>query len=675
MTLDLSKAAAGVLLAVATALAPAPDQSISEYVEGRVMIPADSGSPRPGLLSFAGVEYVREPLDKLHTDDPETRVTALGSAQSAKSLIGQAWTAWKIKNNPRPLAIGLPSIGEAQKYNRLKLQCVIDATPELREEVYPVSSRDEQGSTNSYKRLRRGGFIQIFALSSPKELQMISAGDLILEEVANTSAEVGSRGAPIKQARERQAAFSALGSKELMVSTPGMKGECPVTEAYEASDRRRYYGECPHCLSLWPLEPEGLKDPDGATGPHFICPAAGCVLEEKDRAPFIRNGLWVPTFTSADETNPAPAPFLTRDAAMAARARPSEGRHCGYYIWQAMCGLISWSKITATRAEAKTPGDLIALEQQVYGRAYDPSIEALNWEDLHKLREQYTREIVPSGYGLLTGFADIGGAYIEWGVLGWGPGAEWTVVDRGVIEGDTSGDAPWHQLDEVVRKVYPHADGGVLPIEAFGVDTGFRTQRCYAFTRGRPTCWAMDGRPGWKVPILGKPSAVRLIQDGRVIGRTKLWPSGTWELKSLLAWSLKRSIEAGYTVRVQGRGHWSLAEDEAWAQQITAEALHEEKNKKTGQTDRYWKKIRTRNEWVDIWVGARALAWSLGVGAPRRDKQPGEAIDWTARLSARAPLAPQTELFQAPPAAPGIVTADAAQPAPPPSRTRWHKRG
>jgi hypothetical protein len=53
--------------------------------------------------------------------------------------------------------------------------------------------------------------------------------------------------------------------------------------------------------------------------------------------------------------------------------------------------------------------------------------------------------------------------------------------------------------------------------------------------------------------------------------------------------------------------------------------------------DRWWQVISgRRNEWVDIWVGARALAWNLGVGAPRRDGQPGEAIDWAARAASRA---------------------------------------
>ncbi len=351
--------------------------------------------------------------------------------------------------------------------------------------------------------------------------------------------------------------------------------------------------------------------------------------------------------------------------------RDCEGREPSYYVWQAMCGLISWAKIAGTIADAKSPADLKALEQQVYGRAWDPSVEAMAWEDLHRLREDYDHGVVPSRAGLLTGFCDVQGGYLEWGVIGWGPGGEWWVVDRGVEEGDTSGDDVWIALDEITRRTYPHQDGGVLAVE-WGVDAGFRTQKVYSFCRGRPNVKALDGQAGWKKPALGKPKAVKVIEGGRVKGRVRLYPTGTWELKALLAWSLKISVEAKYATPMSGRGHWSRREDEAWAMQITAEGLAEEKDKKTGDTKRWWKKLRTFNEWVDIWVGARALAFSLGVGAPNKNGS-GEACDWEALAAQRSPAADQSDLFARPKAAHAVRSED--QPADPKPKSRRFFRG
>jgi hypothetical protein len=169
------------------------------------------------------------------------------------------------------------------------------------------------------------------------------------------------------------------------------------------------------------------------------------------------------------------------------------------------------------------------------------------------------------------------------GRLAWGPGAR-------VVGGRPRRDRGRHRrrprsgksstrssADLSARRGRRAADRGVRRRHRLPHPEGLRL-------RHGPAQRLRHGRPaGWKTPILGKPKPVKVIQDGRVRGRTKLYPTGTWELKSLLAWSLKTSIEAGYAVRLQGRGHWSKAEDEAWAQQITAEVLREEKNTEDGR--------------------------------------------------------------------------------------------
>lgn len=655
---NFSIAAAAVLLAVAEAMAPAPETPISEWAnEGHIFLSEKTNTPRPGPLSLDGVEYLAEPLDCLHPDHPARRITIIGGAQSAKSLVPQIWMGWSVAVSPRSFAVGLPSDGEVGKYNDYKLQPIIEDSEALRPKVRPVSTKTSAGSSVRKKNLYSGHSILIFNLNSPKELQMISTGNLVLEETANTQKDVGGRGDPIKQARERQAAYSVIGAKECMVSTPGELGTCAITKSYEAGDQRRHYGQCQHCGGHFALLPENFVA--GKSGEtvrhHFVCPGCGGLHEEKHNGAFRRAGVWVPTFRAEDpERNPQPPSFIAADDIANWHNRDCEGREPSWYVWQAMCGLISWDKIATSIAEAKTPSELKALEQQTYGRAWDPSVEALSWEELHKIAEPYEPGIVPSGAGLLTGFCDVQGRFLQWAVYGWGPQAEWWVVDRGIIVGDPAGVEVWQQLDEVIRRSYPHADGGVLAIDAFGIDTGYRSSDVYLFTRGRPSTYAMDGRPGWGLPFLGRPKRQRIVQNGRVVGVVKLYPSGTWPLKSTLAWSLKQSIEAGYNVPLQGRGHWPKHEGEAYCQEITAEVLTETEDKKTGQITRIWKKFR-KNEDLDCWVGARALAWMLGVGAPKKSGG-GENVDWAARAATRTGK-PQRELFGKPD----------VQPAPPPS--------
>lgn len=694
----ISAAAALVVVLAADDLEPPAERSISEAIDdGLVTLSPRTQSPLtldgPVTMSLTGIEYVREPANRLHPDDPATRAPIKGGAQSAKSVIGQMWVAWSIRYRPAPFAIGLPAAGELTKYDDTKLAPIIEDSPDLRHRVRAVSTKSSVGSSMKVKRLNTGHKILLFNLASPKELQMISAGNIILEEVGNALVEVGNRGSPIKQARERQAAYSVVGSKEAMISTPSELGQCEITRAYDDGDQRCFYGQCQQCGGYFDMKPDGFRSADAQGTPHhFVCPpeSGGCggVLEESDRAAWRVAGIWLPTFESDNPANPAPPAFVSAEAMEQLTApgdfphrgyrvstRDCEGRDPSYYIWQAMCGLISWEKIAKSIAEAKTPADLKTLEQQVFGRAWDPALEAMDWEALHKLGEQYDAQIVPSRAGLLTAFCDVQGTWLDWGVIGWGPGGEWWVVDRGVIPGDTAGDAVWHELDAVIRRTYPHEDGGELA-PTWGIDTGYRTQKVYAFCRGRPNTYAMDGRPGWNLPILGKPKAVKVVENGRTRGRVKLWPVGTWEMKAALMWSLSISIEAKYAAPLQGRGHWSTREDEAWCQQITSETLAEDTDPKSGELRRWWKKVRERNEWVDIWVGARALAYNLGVGAPKKDGT-GERADWDALAARRQPAA-APDLFApprpAPPAATAVRTGDDAPEAPKPERRFYRKR-
>ncbi len=103
----------------------------------------------------------------------------------------------------------LPSIEEALKFNRIKLQPTIDASPRIAHKVLPVSSRDEQGSTTSFKKFA-GGFAQIVNAGSSKGLQMVSIKYLAMDEVTGYAKDVDGRGSPRDQARSRQKFYGDL---------------------------------------------------------------------------------------------------------------------------------------------------------------------------------------------------------------------------------------------------------------------------------------------------------------------------------------------------------------------------------------------------------------------------------------------------------------------------------
>jgi phage terminase large subunit GpA-like protein len=655
-------AARWVLARLAEACTPRPRLSIAEWVERNIRLSAESNSPRPGPLSFADTPYLLAPLQRLDPADTCRQVNVVASAQSGKSTIGQAWLGWIIGENPGPVGVYLPSLDDARKYAEEKVQAIVDASPALKHRVRQVSSRSNEGSSTLRKRFT-GGSLRIATASSPNALQMVSFRDLILEEIAGYEAEVGSRGSPIDQAKNRQGAWETRGAKTLQVSACGVQGSCPSTRAHEEGAAYEVYLACPHCAGLDRWEWEDMNAPTLTIGAHFTCKLCGGVVEHKHKDEMVRALVWIATYDDkTDKANPAPPAAFPAEERARWQARPEKGRQPSYRWWRYVSPFTTWDLIWAEGQKAKEGG--LATEktfwQQTLARAWDEGRDAPDHVKLHELREEYEEGVVPAGAYLLTGMADVQGDHVPWSVYAWGAGAEWWLIDRGKIVGDPSGEEVWKELASVLQRRYAHAEGGECGIELFGVDTGYKSNHVYKFCGAHPIARAMDGRAGWSFPPLGKPKRVKAKLDGRVVGSTLLYPTGTWSLKSELQYSLRVAIEKGVGVRFGGRGHFHQGVDQDYVRELVAEVLAEDQAR--GKIVRTWKlRPGFRNEETDIWVGARALAYGLGVGSPTR---PFDFEAARAKIMGEA----QSDLF-APRRAPGA--ADRAPPdvvqTPPPS--------
>ena len=123
---------------------------------------------------------------------------------------------------------------------------------------------------------------------------MVSIRWLILDEISGFLRDVDGRGSPSSQARAQQKAFGDL-AKELALSTPGMAGECEISDLFDASDRRRFFVPCPHCSDFGLLKYEAMQPPAPSTANRaaFVCEGCGGVLEEAHKGPMVAGGRWV----------------------------------------------------------------------------------------------------------------------------------------------------------------------------------------------------------------------------------------------------------------------------------------------------------------------------------------------------------------------------------------------
>ena len=673
---EVARQAAGLVMAMAGAVTPAPDLPISTWAEGRVNIPGETGTTREGPLSWDGFEYLIEPLDRLHPDDPARTVTFAGSAQIAKTTVGVLATLYYSTVISRPWGVALPSGDEALKYNRTKWQPLVDATAELRRKIRPVTSRDEQGSTNTYKRFA-GGYGAFFGTTSAKPLQMVTFCLVVKEETPNWSVSVGDRGDPHKQIEVRQLQWELAGAKTFHNSTPGLVRRaddgsggltgCPVTMDYLAGDQRRLYLPCPHCAHLpggvlLRLDRDAMMGLEKGETPHFNCPSCGSEIQHRHKRAMVSachpyrepaNGVrggWIATFPSEDPANPAPGAIISATEFEAWRTRPVEGRQPSYHAWQVVSDAVDWAYIAKQVQDAEDEEAKIALFQQIFGEAYEVTVQQADVDKLLERRDgRLTKGVVPSGYEIVTTAVDLNGDWAQWSAYAWGADAEHVLIDRGRIEGGPSEPEIWSQLAELERRRWPHEDGGSVATEVQGVDSGYGTFYVYAYCSTHGKSKALDGADGWgRMPLRRGPKQKLEGPEGRVVS-CRTWRVGTWDLKrTLMNEAIPISLEGEKGARAARRPHWPGWIDRDFFEELTGEALVTVQDSRTGVVkDETWVRVRRRNEELDLWVYNRALAASLGIGVP------GAEPDWLELARRRVAHEAGLEAFWARPTGPG----------------------
>ncbi len=619
-----------VFAALVAGVTPPERMTVAEWAEKHRKVAAESGSPYPGAWDNKLVPYGVEIQECMSLTDPCREVVFVKSAQVAGTEFGVNLFGYVVDQQPSPIVIVLPTIEEGNKYERLKLQPTIEATPALRHKIKTDRSRSREGSTMTFKRFR-GGFAQVTGANSSTGLQMISGRILIAEEISEWPDDVGNRGDPLVQAETRLTAWSLRKPKRYYGSTPKIAPMCRITKKFKASDQRRYYVACPHCGHHQVLRWQNMKwrNDTAPIGAFMVCAAHGCVIEHYEKPAMVAAGVWIKTYP---DDGAEPGPVIAPDDLQRYRDRASNGREPGFHIWQAYSPFVSWDDTVAAWIEAKgNPLKEKTFTQQRLGEAWEERGETPDHEKLFLRRETYPLQTVPPGALVLTGMADVQGYGIVWSVYGWGIGMTGWLVDTGIVHGDPALAETWLAMDAVVSRRYETWNGSRREIERFGVDAGYQSNMVYLFSRKRAHVYALDGRGGHLHPTMGVPKKVDVSLRGKTVkGGVLLWPTGTWPLKSLSYAMLEKTIKGPdeYGNWPLGCIHYPDACDEDFFKELTAEFLEKAENKKTGQEELVWKKIGGQaNEQLDILVGNLALSAHLGLHDYDSDKWQRLAAD------------------------------------------------
>lgn len=547
--------------------------------------------------------YIVEPLDALAPDSGVNKVVVRKSTQSGFTLLGIAFVGHSIDTDPCRMMVVQPTDSALTEFISEKLGVAIENSPTLRRKVRGQTSRSGKGST-AYTKRYPGGSLTLAIATSTADLRSKTVKKVFKDEASEYPPDLDEQGSPHAMIEARYESFLRTGDwKELDVSTPVLKGECYIDAEFEKGDQRYWHIACPGCSSPVRFEFDRRFFRFNDAYPyeaHYVTPCCGSVIEGHEKYALVQGSPhgWIAT-------------------------EPGPGKHRSYHFDAMSSVLVPWEKIAERFLLAgDDPAKLKAFYNLTLGQAYEMKGDAPDHQRLMERRGDFVRGHIPARGLILVAAADVQmrGIYVE--VLAIGIDLQSWVVDATFLDGDTSdpNGGAFLKLASFYERSYPDAFGGRRRVDAFGVDSGFRSNVVYTWTRARPGTFALDGRDGWSKPPIGTPSLVDIDFDGKKIRQgATIWPVGTWSLKaSFYSHLAKPGIAAGAEIDPPGYCHFGTWLDEVYFQQITAEYLGDEKYK--GRTRKRWKPLSGReNHFLDCRIYNMALADYLGASRMTAD--------------------------------------------------------
>jgi phage terminase large subunit GpA-like protein len=550
--------------AIAKALKPPPKLTVSEWADAYRVLSSEAAA-EPGKWSTSRAEYQRGMMDAVSDPSIET-IVLMTCAQVGKTELINNVVGYHIHQDPAPMLVVQPTLEMAQTWSKDRLSPCLRDTPVLAGKVKDPRSRDS-GNTTLHKSFA-GGHVTACGANSPSSLASRPCRIILCDEVDRYPLSAGTEGDPVSLAKKRSSTF--WNRKIILVSTPTEKGASRIEQAYDESDQRKYFVQCPDCDEYQVLKWSQVKWEDqNPYSSRYTCECCGTLWDDTARFRAIRYGEWRAT-------------------------SEAKGKIAGFHL----NGLYSpwtplYEAVSDFMSSKRDPMRLKTWINTFLGETWEEQGDRIDEFDLIERCENWGKDL-PEDVLLLTAGVDVQDNRLEVEIVGWGRGEESWSISYQTIYGDPSTSELWARLDTVLQEKFTHPTLGEMIVRGACVDSGGHyTQQVYNYARLRAgrRVFAIKGIGGEGKPVAGRPTKNN-------IGKINLFPVGVDTAKEIVYARLKMKEEG------DGYCHFPIGRDEEYFRMLTAEKKVTKYFK--GRPRMEWQKIRTRNEALDCRVYATA---------------------------------------------------------------------
>lgn len=586
--------------------------AITAWAESKRYLPEGS-TDRPGKWDGDFVSYALEIQENLHPDSPTRVISIIKSTQSLCTTTIENAIGHSIQYGLHNILYIISDMDMAKIRSMYAIDTLIDYSG-LQDHIRPVTIREHQrksGDNIFYKELYGGRRFMTASYNAVGKLKSLSWDLIIMDELDEAPSEIKGQGDPETIIEARGKTIKNL--KVVKLSTSKSISQSRIYRAFKTGDQREYMIPCPRCGAFQYLEVMKENRTYGLYADYTIdalgkaslvlgsarykCRYCGQDFFEHEKPEFMkeqcRGGLahWEPQASSQDS------------------------RDRSYHISAMMSPMTSWTNIMADYAKTNFGKKVQEYKNFVItneGLPYVPNHIYKSWEELKERSEAYPLGVLPAGAHIITGGVDVQKNRLELQLVGWGYGMESWSFDYQIFFGPTADihGRAWDDLRKYVRKYYSvSGTRQEIEITKIGVDVSYHPNADKSMENERlrmemnaAYAFCIENNPQF-LPVRGATGELKML-----IKKLKHIAYGI-DYFEVDVTAIKDEIIENIDMKAGSFAmHFSKEYEDEFFRQFLSEVWTELDDGKMG-----YKKIYTRNETLDTWVYARAVATIIGI--------------------------------------------------------------